>query len=101
MKNIIRKCKSTGKVVYPSESSATRALNKYSDIQRIYPCEHCETPDGNRGWHTTHLSEFEMEEAGLEYHKRDLKPIGKKKVRKELNKLLKNEERRLLETKKQ
>lgn len=45
----IEYCKVTGKYCYSSEAKATRAMNKYKDIRRIYFCEHC------NNFHTTSI----------------------------------------------
>jgi hypothetical protein len=40
-------CKETGKYIYCSEAKATRALNRYDEIQRVYFCSSCD------GFHST------------------------------------------------
>lgn len=42
-------CENTGKYCYSSEAKATRALNRYEEIQRVYLCPECEK------WHTTSM----------------------------------------------
>ena len=42
-------CKETGKYCYSSEAKATRALNRYKDIERVYFCSSCEQ------YHTTSI----------------------------------------------
>lgn len=42
-------CKETGKYCYSSEAKATRALNRYEDIERVYFCSGCEQ------YHTTSI----------------------------------------------
>lgn len=49
MEYYIQQCKGTGKFCYSSEASATRALNKYSNIKRTYKCDSCNK------WHTTSM----------------------------------------------
>lgn len=44
---IAQYCKQTGKVSFSSEAKATRKLNKYDQIQRVYFCGDCE------GFHLT------------------------------------------------
>ena len=48
MKNDVKVCEVCKKHCYPSESAATRAMNKYPDIKRVYMCS-----EGN--WHTTSM----------------------------------------------
>ena len=40
-------CKETGKYIYSSEAKATRAMNRYDEIQRVYFCTSCNS------FHTT------------------------------------------------
>ena len=40
-------CNETKKYCYSSEAKATRALNKYDEIKRVYLCSSCGT------WHST------------------------------------------------
>ncbi len=68
-------CTKTGKHVY-SEAAAQRAMNRYSDIKRIYKCTSCEDHQGFKGWHTTHMSESDMGELGFKFFKRILLKVG-------------------------
>ena len=48
MKNTkVEHCKETGKYIYSSEAKATRAMNRYDEIQRVYFCTSCNS------FHTT------------------------------------------------
>jgi len=84
-------CKATNKYIYSSEAKANRALNRYSDIKRVYMCESCETEEGFNGWHTTSLEEEDMEDRNLDYFKREFKEVKPSVIRKKLNKLIKKQ----------
>ena len=47
-------CKETGKNSFSSEAQATRRMNSYKDIQRVYYCPHCD------GFHLTSVTEAEL-----------------------------------------
>lgn len=49
MKEDITHCKETGKYCYSSEAKATRAMNRYEDIRRVYFCNSC------NNFHTTKI----------------------------------------------
>lgn len=76
MRNTEIICPKTGKHRYPSEAAATRAMNRYDDIKRVYKCKHCENSEGFQGWHTTHMGTEEMDEIGFNYFKRDFYKEG-------------------------
>ena len=57
-KNNNKPCQVTGKVVFNSEAQATRSVNKYEAIKRVYYCSHCV------GFHLTSRSLEETLESG-------------------------------------
>jgi len=65
MKTKVKKCLITGKHRYASEASATRAVNKHSDLERYYKCNHCD------GYHTTsRQAKVMVESKGFPKHKK-------------------------------
>ena len=65
-KTEVRVC-GCNKYCYSSEASAQRALDKYSDLLRIYKC-----PEDNTYWHTT---------SQKQKNKEDIKKIKKENIR--------------------
>lgn len=86
IKNDERLC-ITGKHIYESEAAATRALNKYSDIKRIYKCPQCTTLEGQFGWHTSSMSYQEVKNSGIEPWGRKKFKITKEKIKKRMQEL--------------
>ena len=74
----VKYCKVTKKYCYSSEAKATRAMNRYDDIKRVYLCEHCNS------WHTTSMSYKEALREGVIEPKSNKKPPSKKKIQKKL-----------------
>jgi hypothetical protein len=75
-------CKETGKYCYSSEAKATRALNRYDEIERIYLCSSC------NNWHTTSMDSEISTSFGYDVNPKKEK-CSKKIIRKRLNELLK------------
>lgn len=73
-------CKETSKYIYSSEAKATRALNRYEDIKRVYFCEYC------KGFHTTSMSENAAIMEGIIKEKPSLK-ISKKDIKLKIKEL--------------
>lgn len=82
-------CKATGKVSFSSEAKATRRMNKYDDIKRVYYCDECD------GYHLTSESISETLENGVIDIKEENKLLHKKvnRVVDENNRLQKFERR--------
>lgn len=80
----INYCTETGKYCYSSEAKATRAMTRYSEIKRVYFCNHCEM------WHTTKLSKKLAIERGIVKKDKQVKEPHRK-VKRRLKTLLKQE----------
>lgn len=78
----IEQCKS-GKYVYTSEASATRAMNRYSDIKRVYRCDIC------NNWHLTSMSIGLAVDLGVIDPPKKIKPPSKKQIKEKLKRLIK------------
>lgn len=74
---------SSGKHVYTSEASAYRALNKYSEIKRVYNCDICGY------WHTTSMGIGLAVDLGIIKPPKKQKPPTKKQIKKKLKELIK------------
>ena len=84
MSNDVR-CSETGKHCYTSQAQATRAINKYDNIRRVYHCNHC------KQWHATKIG------TNLAIREKIIKPTKRKTVsadaiRKRLDELTKKNE---------
>lgn len=77
MKSKIQYCNKTNKFCYSSEAKAVKAINKYDDIKRVYYCEDCDN------WHSTSIEGVKTPEKG----------VSKEAVARELERLLKLEEK--------
>lgn len=76
----IKYCDETGKYCYSSEAKATRAKNRYDDINRVYFCESCES------FHTTKIGiNLAIQEGIIE--PKELKEISPEDIQQEINKL--------------
>lgn len=83
MRKEVKTCKNCGgKHIYSSEASATRAMNKYPDIKRVYLCEH-----GH--WHTSSWTKEMAEEAGFEENN-NIRPPTAEDIEKRLKELTGN-----------
>lgn len=81
MKSKVEYCPKTDKYCYSSEAKATRAVNRYCDIQRCYYCEHCDS------FHTTSLSEEKALEEGIITEKKTASFFSAEHISRELKRL--------------
>ncbi len=76
----IRYCKKTKKYCYSSEAKATRAMNRYKDIKRVYFCKSCNS------FHTTSISkDVAIKEGIIEEEPNQV--ISKTQITKQIKKL--------------
>lgn len=89
MKKQSHHCKETGKYCYSSEAKATRAMNKYDEIRRVYFCESCSS------FHTTKIGVGLALEKGIIEEPPVKREISSEEIQMRINKLKKKIDARL------